>query len=153
MGCWKHDSFGFDCGICTQIRTLCPVTLDLESNGSGPNNLDPRGADNQDKFEHKLEKLTIALAALNADIVGLVELENDFDASLLVLVDAVNAHIGKEDYEFVSPRQQYVDMGTWTRVMPFLLDSSTNPRSHSYWLSDHYVRCCLARFGVDWTYL
>jgi hypothetical protein len=120
--------------------------------------LDPRGADNQDKFEHKLEKLTIALAARNADIVGLVELENDFDASLLVLVDAVNAHIGKEDYEFVSPvnahigkedyefvspRQPYVDMGTWTRVMPFLLDSSTNPRSHSYWLSDHFVRCCL----------
>ncbi|MEL6779738.1 MAG: hypothetical protein AAFO06_21070, partial [Cyanobacteria bacterium J06597_16] len=55
------------------------TTLDTEGNpGSGPNNLSPRGADNTAEFNRQLEKLVSAIAGLDADIVGLVELENEF---------------------------------------------------------------------------
>ena len=41
-----------------------------------------RGADNQDEFDRQQAKLVTALLALDADVVGLVELENNSAASL-----------------------------------------------------------------------
>ncbi|KAL7467212.1 hypothetical protein ACHAXS_007465, partial [Conticribra weissflogii] len=48
----------------------------------GPNNdLDPRGAENQDEFDRQTEKLLTALISLDSDVFGLVQVENDFDES------------------------------------------------------------------------
>lgn len=64
-----------------------------------------RGADSATELTRQLDKIVTALAMLDADIVGLVELENNADESLDVLVDALNTRIGSADYA-------YVDTGT-----------------------------------------
>ncbi|MEL6985317.1 MAG: ExeM/NucH family extracellular endonuclease, partial [Actinomycetota bacterium] len=51
-----------------------------------------RGADNQAEFDLQSAKITEAIAALDADIVGLIELENSgTDAAIADLVTKVNA--------------------------------------------------------------
>ncbi|MEL6856305.1 MAG: ExeM/NucH family extracellular endonuclease, partial [Cyanobacteria bacterium J06607_13] len=95
------------------------TTLDEENNpGSGPSGLPPRGADTAAEFERQLEKLVTVLQMMDADIVGLVELENEFedvngDGQFAVgtLIDALNERIGEETYAFVYPGQSFVDTG------------------------------------------
>lgn len=95
------------------------TTLDQKRNpGSGPNNLSPRGADNAREFDRQLKKLVTAIALMDADIVGLVELENEFEDTngdnafaVGVLVEALNARIGAETYAFISPGNPFVDTG------------------------------------------
>lgn len=82
------------------------TTLDEDGNTSGPNNLLPRGADNQTEFERQQEKLVTAITDINADIFGLVELENTDiingeDVILKNLVDAVNTKLDKEVYDYI----------------------------------------------------
>ncbi|MGK7943145.1 MAG: ExeM/NucH family extracellular endonuclease [Microcystaceae cyanobacterium] len=93
------------------------TTLDDGSGlGSGPNNLDPRGADNQEEFDRQLEKLVTTLTTLDADIVGLVEVENEFGGdqngdglyAIDTLVNAINAEMGAGTYAYVDPGVDYV---------------------------------------------
>jgi hypothetical protein len=66
-------------------------------------------------FSRQLEKLVTAIAAINADLLGMLELENDFgaaegdDCTLKTLVDAVNARVGEGTYAYVWPGGRYVD--------------------------------------------
>lgn len=84
------------------------TTLDEPGNSSGPNNLNPRGADNQQEFERQQEKLVTAIATIDADILGLVELENTDtdnngnDVVLDNLVNAVNTALGAPVYDYIS---------------------------------------------------
>lgn len=96
------------------------TTLDVDGNpGSGPNALGPRGADSQEEFDRQLEKLVTALAEIDADVVGLVELENEFfgdqngdnEFAILALVDALNDRLGPGTYAFVDPGIPFVDTG------------------------------------------
>lgn len=96
------------------------TTLDQEGNpGSGPNNLPPRGADSAAEFNRQLEKLVTVIARMDADVVGLVELENEFGEdtngdgqfAIGVLVKALNARMGAGTYNFVSPGNTFVDTG------------------------------------------
>ncbi|MEL6261405.1 MAG: ExeM/NucH family extracellular endonuclease [Cyanobacteria bacterium J06626_6] len=95
------------------------TTLDEENNpGSGPSGLPPRGADTEAEFERQLEKLVTVLQTMDADIVGLVELENEFEETngdgqfaVGALVDALNERVGADAYAFVYPGQSFVDMG------------------------------------------
>ena len=89
------------------------TTIDNGSNQTGPgSNLNPRGADDLTafgvtpataEFDRQLEKLVTTIVELDADILGLVEIENDPSgtASLQALVDAVNAVVGAGTYDFV----------------------------------------------------
>ena len=95
------------------------TTLDVEGNpGSGPNGLDPRGADSQAEFDRQLQKLVTTLEVIDADIVGLVELENEFGGdqngdgqfAIDALVNALNAKVGAGTYAFVDPDQASVDV-------------------------------------------
>jgi predicted extracellular nuclease/phosphodiesterase/alkaline phosphatase D-like protein len=53
--------------------------------------LAPRGANTPEELERQLSKLTTALLGLNADVIGLMELENDADdATLKTIVDRLN---------------------------------------------------------------
>ena len=109
------------------------TTLDTfpGTQGVGPNNLDARGADTNpqgalpgtgatDEYERQLSKLVQALTAMDADVIGLIEIENDFVAlgsspnpqsaqgnrgvAIQALVDAVNARIGEPGaYDWVRP--------------------------------------------------
>jgi predicted extracellular nuclease len=76
--------------------------------------LDPRGADNADEFARQKAKLVVALAELDADVVGLVELENEFDSTLdgstaiEELVLGLNEALGAGTYDYLYPGQQFV---------------------------------------------
>lgn len=62
-----------------------------------------RGADNQDEFDRQEAKIVAAICELDADIIGLVEIENDgFEANstLQMLIDAIAAGCNKT-YELV----------------------------------------------------
>lgn len=72
---------------------------------------DCRGADSADEFERQKEKLVTALAAVDADIFGLIELENDIvdgpGSSIATLAAALNARGTKR----CGSRFDYVDTG------------------------------------------
>ncbi|GGX39732.1 ExeM/NucH family extracellular endonuclease [Saccharospirillum salsuginis] len=66
-----------------------------------------RGADDAEELERQKDKLIAALEALDADVIGLMEIENDgFDelSAIAQLVDALNATQSESDqYAFVDP--------------------------------------------------
>lgn len=88
-------------------------TID-ESGVTTANGSDPRGADTADELARQTEKLVNALLAMDGDVVGLVELENDFLAgspgnAIEALVAALNARLPEsEHYAWVDPGQQFV---------------------------------------------
>ena len=67
--------------------------------------LDPRGADTPEELERQLTKLTAALDGLQADVIGLMELENDAtDATLAEIVARLNgaqAEASGRAYSFI----------------------------------------------------
>ena len=69
------------------------------------NNQNCRGADSTQELKRQLEKTVTALQLMDADIVGLIELENNASASIGMIVDALNQRLG-------SARYAYVDTGT-----------------------------------------
>ncbi len=81
-------------------------TIDAGQDDCGPKgNLNCRGANSVDELHRQLKKIVNALVIIDADIFGLVELENNADESLRSLTNALNASIGSESYA-------YVDTGT-----------------------------------------
>ncbi|BCJ89619.1 hypothetical protein IZ6_03540 [Terrihabitans soli] len=75
--------------------------------------LDPRGANDINEFNRQTEKLVNVLCAMDADILGLIEIENDFlpgsaGNALEYLVNQMNAQLGSAVYSWVNPGQQFV---------------------------------------------
>ncbi|MET0267771.1 MAG: ExeM/NucH family extracellular endonuclease [Duganella sp.] len=70
---------------------------------SAPSRANCRGADNLNEFQRQSAKIVGELKALNADVVGLMEIQNDGDYSVQQLVDALNASIapGTKTYAVV----------------------------------------------------
>lgn len=86
------------------------TTLDEGSNTSGPSGQNPRGADNQDEFDRQAAKLVSALAEIDADVLGLVELENEYgdqngdgEFAIAKLVELLNAAVPGANYAFADP--------------------------------------------------
>lgn len=77
-------------------------TLDSGQSICGPErNENCRGADSSEEQERQLAKIVTALALIDADIVGLIELENNNSESLQMIVDALNQRRGTVGYEFL----------------------------------------------------
>lgn len=76
------------------------VTLDVDGNLCGANgNLECRGADSEEEFIRQQAKLTSALCAMDADVVGLMELENanienTEETAIENLVESLNTQCG-----------------------------------------------------------
>ena len=95
------------------------TTIDGSGLGSGPSGLSPRGADSEAEYQRQLDKLVTTLFELDADVVGLVELENEFGGdqngdgqyAIDALVDALNIAYGSTTYAFVEPGRAFVDTG------------------------------------------
>ncbi len=68
-------------------------------------NANCRGADSAAELTRQLGKIVTALEMLDADVVGLIELENNASESLQQIVDALNTRVGAGTYA-------YVDTGT-----------------------------------------
>lgn len=70
------------------------TTIDAPGAGSGPNGLDPRGADTADELARQTEKLVAQISATGAEVLALQEIENGgFGAgsAIQTLVDELNA--------------------------------------------------------------
>ncbi|TVR99155.1 MAG: ExeM/NucH family extracellular endonuclease [Wenzhouxiangellaceae bacterium] len=79
------------------------TTLQTNGVGCGPNNLSCRGASSQSELERQRDKLVSAIAAMDVDVLGLMEIENDDDDSTLTfLVDAINQVDAVGDWDFIA---------------------------------------------------
>lgn len=90
------------------------TTLDENGNTTANGN-SPRGADSATEFDRQTQKLVNAILEIDADILGLVELENDFlpgssGNAIESLVNALNAELGATVYDWVNPGSQFVDV-------------------------------------------
>ncbi len=100
--------------------------------------LGSRGADTAEEFTRQQAKIVAAIVEMDADIVGLIEIENNGDVAVGNLVDALNAAAGETRWAFVSTGQIGTDAITTafiyqpdrvTPVGPFaVLDSGVDPR-------------------------
>lgn len=62
---------------------------------------DARGADDPEEFRRQEAKIVAALKAIDADIFGLIEIENNGDTAVAALVEALNDAVGAPTYSFV----------------------------------------------------
>ena len=65
-----------------------------------------RGADTAEEFTRQSDKIVAALVAINADIVGLMEIENDgyeTTSAISDLVIKLNSQMGEGTYSYVNP--------------------------------------------------
>jgi predicted extracellular nuclease len=77
----------------------------FNGNGDGTGFPTSRGANSIVEFERQADKIVAALAAMDADVVGLMEIENDGYGSASAIVDLVsrlNAVAGAGTYSFAS---------------------------------------------------
>jgi len=69
--------------------------------GSTTNKSNCRGADNMDEFVRQRDKIVRSLQAVNADVVGLMEIQNNDDIAVSYLVEQLNAVVGAGTYAVV----------------------------------------------------
>jgi predicted extracellular nuclease len=60
-----------------------------------------RGADNMNEFVRQRDKIVAELKTIDADVVGLMEIQNNGDYAASYLVDSLNAAYGKVEYSYV----------------------------------------------------
>ncbi|MBR0666664.1 ExeM/NucH family extracellular endonuclease [Roseomonas hellenica] len=90
------------------------------------NGLEPRGAETTAEFERQTEKLVNVILGLDADVLGLMEIENNFKIdddgnAIQYLVDKLNAASDTE-YDWVRPGQDFV--GGDAIAVGFIYDTS-----------------------------
>jgi predicted extracellular nuclease len=61
-----------------------------------------RGADNQAEFTRQRDKIISAIRAISADVVGLMEIQNNGNTALQNLVDGLNAAMGAGTYAAIA---------------------------------------------------
>ncbi len=101
------------------------TSIDDGSNTAGPNgDQEGRGADSADELTRQTQKLVQALKGIDADIFGLVELENnggDADGGAIqAVVDALNAEVGAGTYDSIKTG----DVGTDAITVGFIYKAS-----------------------------
>lgn len=104
----------------------------FNGNGAGAGFPTPRGADNPEQMQRQLKKIVAALSTINADIVGLMELENDGfgqRSAIVQLVEALEKASGK-NYAIAEPRAQKIGTDQITVGMIYQ-PARVSPRSHA----------------------
>lgn len=85
------------------------TTLTKTNEGCTPNGTDSnaRGANNCEEFLRQQSKIVKAILGLNSDVLGLLEIQNDFDkganSSVANLVNALNTEAGAGTYAYINP--------------------------------------------------
>ena len=79
-------------------------TLDNSGPICGPSeDQDCRGADDADEFTRQRDKIIAAISAIDADVVGLLEIENNVnDDAVIDLVNGLNDAYGAPTYAYIS---------------------------------------------------
>lgn len=79
------------------------TTLDTGAAICGPAaNLDCRGANTSSEFTRQRDKLISAMLAMDADVLGLTEIENNATTAIQDLVDGLNASAGAGTYAYIN---------------------------------------------------
>lgn len=136
------------------------ITFRNEGNICGPSgNMGCRGADNAEEFTRQRDKILSALMIIDADVVGLIEIENDRpdldpDYAVANLVAGLNDLMGAGTYDYVPTGAIGTDaikvalIYKPANVTPTgdyaILDSSVDPR-----FLDDYNRPVLAQTFLD----
>lgn len=81
------------------------TTLDVGDAVCGPSLLGCRGADSAAELQRQKDKIVSAILAMDPDVLGIIEVENDDGASIADLVSGLNATAGAGTYD-------YIDTGT-----------------------------------------
>lgn len=78
-------------------------TIDTGDDICGPSqDMECRGADTTEEFVRQRDKIFSALSIIDADIVGLMEIENHVtDAAVMDFVDGLNALVGVDTYSYI----------------------------------------------------
>lgn len=86
------------------------TSLITSNTGCTPNGVGgsaARGANNCEEFLRQQDKIVAAISGLNADVLNLMEIQNDFDkgsnSSVALLVQKLNATLGAGTYAYVNP--------------------------------------------------
>ncbi|PZR85051.1 MAG: fused nuclease/metallophosphatase/5'-nucleotidase/calcium-binding protein, partial [Stutzerimonas stutzeri] len=85
----------------------------LDNGQRTANGFEPRGAETQAEFDRQTAKLVNTILELDADVLGLMELENNFAAgasgnAIEYLVNQLNSVSGSFKYDWVRPGQNFV---------------------------------------------
>ncbi|PYE85979.1 ExeM/NucH family extracellular endonuclease [Pseudoroseicyclus aestuarii] len=134
------------------------TTIDENGNVSGPSGLEPRGADSLAEYERQFDKLITTLEAIDADIFGVVELENEFQFdqngdgtfAIQAIVDGLNAAYGSDVWASVDPGQPFVDSSDAISVgMIYRTDSVTLIDDSVSILNDDVLASLPGDYGSD----
>ncbi|PHV11690.1 ExeM/NucH family extracellular endonuclease [Chitinimonas sp. BJB300] len=99
-------------------RPATPPTVGGTLRASGLNvlnyftTLGQRGANTAEEFTRQRAKLVETITGLNADVLGLMEIENNGAAALIDLVNAVNAKMGAGTYSYIDAGKPGTDLIT-----------------------------------------
>jgi len=102
-------------------------TIDTGQSVCGTGNQGCRGADSELELSQQTQKLVAAITAINADVVGLIEIENNGygdSSAIATLTAAINAALGEGTYEFVAP-PGVSNLGTDAIAVGFIYKPST----------------------------
>ena len=97
-------------------------TLDNNGSNCGPNNGGCRGADSLDELERQTAKMKSALEAMNADIIGLMEIENDGGVTAAYIANLITT--GNYDY-VKNPEGEGTTLGTDVITVGYLYNTDT----------------------------
>jgi uncharacterized protein len=126
--------------VLNYFTTLDYPTGDPRDNKCGPlQNQECRGADNEEEFNRQRAKIIAALTAMDADVVGLIEIENHpGDVPTADLVSGLNDAMGAGTYDYIATGAIGTDAirlafiykpATVTPLGAYaILDSSVDPR-------------------------
>ena len=112
------------------------TTIDTGTPICGPSgDLDCRGADSVDEFNRQRDKIVAALIALDADVIAIMEVENNPTAAMQSLVDGLNAVRGAGTFSFVDTGY----IGTDAIKVGFIYNTSTMALVGDYAILDSTV--------------
>ncbi|GFE64324.1 ExeM/NucH family extracellular endonuclease [Litoreibacter roseus] len=109
-----------------KVASLNVLNYFTTIDGTTDNGSNPRGADSAEELARQTDKLVTTILGMDADVIGLIEMENDFegeDAAIVQLVAEINARLGSETWAYVDPGQEFV--GDDAIAVAFIYDTST----------------------------
>ncbi len=115
-----------DVGSNYKVGSLNVLNYFTTLGGQIDNGENARGAENPEELARQTEKLVETILGMDSDVIGLVEIENDFagdDFAIKTLVGELNAALGSEVWGFVDPGTEFV--GDDAIAVAFIYDTTT----------------------------
>lgn len=115
-----------DVGSDYKVGSLNVLNYFTTLGGQIDNGENARGAENPEELARQTEKLVQTILGMDSDVIGLIEIENDFagdEFAIKTLVGELNAALGSEVWDFVDPGTEFV--GDDAIAVAFIYDTTT----------------------------